>query len=373
MSVKTDDPAPTSVLEPFGDQLSSCGYCHAEPESSHAYGVWAHRLTPELMIDRGWRRSGSYVYLPDRAQTCCPPYSIRCSASGFQASRSQRQAAYRWKKFIEGEAANPSVGSNQDHKPKAPFDLVKVFDAVEHTERSNSIKREHQFEIKLEPAEFTEEKFALYKRYQIEVHNDEPEKVTKKSFDNFLCSNPFPSDTSVAKHACWFLDEKLIAISVIDILPLGISSVYLVWDPDYSRHGLGRLSALREIGWVKDWNRSKFDHRFDWYYLGYYIHSCPKMKYKGEYSPSFLLDPLTFGWKSLEDCVSIIDKSQKNVITFETEPSSDKRPSQKNEAFVIRLLDFKGEVVNIQSTESSIRNEAEKLGPEILKDSLIIF
>lgn len=97
------------------------------------------------------------------------------------------------------------------------------------------------------------------------------------------------------------------------------------------------------------------------------------MKYKGEYSPSFLLDPLTFGWKSLEDCVSIIDKSQKNVITFETEPSSDKRPSQKNEAFVIRLLDFKGEVVNIQSTESSIRNEAEKLGPEILKDSLIIF
>jgi arginyl-tRNA--protein-N-Asp/Glu arginylyltransferase len=28
------------------------------------------------------------------------------------------------------------------------------------------------------------------------------------------------------------------------------------------------------------------------YPAGYYVHTCPKMLYKGEYSPSYLLDPV---------------------------------------------------------------------------------
>lgn len=27
---------------------------------------------------------------------------------------------------------------------------------------------------------------------------------------------------------------------------------------------------------------------------GFYIHTCPKMKYKAEYQPSYLLDPVNF-------------------------------------------------------------------------------
>jgi len=26
--------------------------------------------------------------------------------------------------------------------------------------------------------------------------------------------------------------------------------------------------------------------------IGYYVHTCQKMKYKGDYSPSYLLDPV---------------------------------------------------------------------------------
>jgi len=29
------------------------------------------------MIDRGWRRSGTYCYRPDMKRTCCPQYTIR--------------------------------------------------------------------------------------------------------------------------------------------------------------------------------------------------------------------------------------------------------------------------------------------------------
>ena len=43
------------------------------------------------------------------------------------------------------------------------------------------------------------------------------------------------------------LDGKLIAVGVIDILPLCVSSVYLFYDPDMSHLKLGIYSALKEI------------------------------------------------------------------------------------------------------------------------------
>ena len=45
------------------------------------------------------------------------------------------------------------------------------------------------------------------------------------------------------------------------------------------------------------------------YYLGFYIHSCVKMRYKGRYSPSFLACPETFSWQPLTACVPLLDQS----------------------------------------------------------------
>ncbi|KNZ56613.1 arginyl-tRNA--protein transferase 1 [Puccinia sorghi] len=266
-----------SIIEPLGDSASVCGYCHSGSDSSHAYGLWAHNLSPkvmshpcnrhvyQLLMDRGWRRSGSYLYLPDRRSSCCPPYTIRCSASDFQPSRSQRQAAYRWRKFI----LNPQEKNLNHHKTPSKFDLCQLFDFSDlpHQDPISNTTR-HSFKIRLEPAEFTQEKFELYKKYQTEVHGDRAEEVTSKSFERFLCTNPFRSDDSVAKHACWLVDDKMIAFSVVDILPRGISSVYLVWDTNYAKHGLGRLASLREIAWIQEWKDTlQFSHQFNWYYL----------------------------------------------------------------------------------------------------------
>jgi arginine-tRNA-protein transferase len=43
------------------------------------------------------------------------------------------------------------------------------------------------------------------------------------------------------------VDDELIGISVIDILPHCISSVYFIWHPDWAWASLGKLSALHEI------------------------------------------------------------------------------------------------------------------------------
>ena len=43
------------------------------------------------------------------------------------------------------------------------------------------------------------------------------------------------------------------------------------------------------------------------YYLGFYIHNCVKMRYKGRYSPSFLCCPETYTWHPLASCVHFLD------------------------------------------------------------------
>lgn len=35
--------------------------------------------------------------------------------------------------------------------------------------------------------------------------------------------------------------------------------------------------------------------------MGFYIHSCPKMRYKGKLSGSYLLCPETYTWHALTD------------------------------------------------------------------------
>ena len=43
------------------------------------------------------------------------------------------------------------------------------------------------------------------------------------------------------------IDGKLFAIGVIDILPQGLSSVYYIYDPDFSFLAPGIWGALKEI------------------------------------------------------------------------------------------------------------------------------
>lgn len=46
----------------------------------HLLGMWTHRMTAkdyQELIDRGWRRCGSYCYKPNMPITCCPAYTIQ--------------------------------------------------------------------------------------------------------------------------------------------------------------------------------------------------------------------------------------------------------------------------------------------------------
>jgi len=170
----------------------------------------------------------------------------------------------------------------------------------------------HQFTVTLEADVFTEEKYALFENYQRIVHQEPESKISPHGFRRFLCDSPlrretFRDETGRERplgsfHQCYRLDGKLVAIGVLDLLPDCVSAVYFLYHESVHGYSLGKVGAVREITLA-------LEHGYRWWYSGYYIHSCPKMRYKIDYSPQYVLDPETLTWDLLDkEALAIFDK-----------------------------------------------------------------
>ena len=267
----------------YGRSESSCGYCSSPAQNtSVSDGAIAHKLAPRAydeLINFGWRRSGCWIYKPAIGATCCAPFTIRLKCADFAITKSQQKVLKRFEKFLKGELA----GDAEAPTPK-------------------------KFSITTARSSFVEEEFALWKKYQVAVHGDSGEELRRSAYERFLVVSPFtveaasPGTPSVgygAFHQQYRIDGALIAVGVIDVLPSGLSSKYCFWDPEYAHLSVGKLSALKEIEWTRE--QSKRSPSFEYYYMGYYIHSCRKMRYKAEYSPSEILCPATHRWVNVND------------------------------------------------------------------------
>lgn len=147
---------------------------------------------------------------------------------------------------------------------------------------------------------------SVYERYQMAIHGDSRSACSLSQFKRFLCQSSlekqsprippanYPSNGYGCFHLQYYFNGKMIACSVIDVLPAGVSSVYFYYDPDFGFLKLGVYSALkyriplffsdqfgiysREIEFTRQLSRQIADIKY--YYLGYYVHSCVKMRYK---------------------------------------------------------------------------------------------
>ncbi|CDW96788.1 hypothetical protein, partial [Sporisorium scitamineum] len=329
-----------SIISPTGYTASSCGYCTApgsgkrsSHKSSKSYGIWAHRLSPyhyQSLIDRGWRRSGDYIYKPDLLRTCCAQIPIRLDARDFRPKKSHRRALTnllfrvrqskpkpaKWKgswsrarDWHLEDRWNEILPSNVD-QDGASTSTLSWADKV-----AGPITR--KLHVRLALAATSDEKYQLFRKYQATIHGESEKDISsEQGFRRFLV------DTSLAltwpstgepltpaqetqwraksldsanlpqelPYGCYHqeyrLDDKLISVGVLDILPNCVSSVYVFYDPEFKDWQLGKVSALQEIALTKRLGRLKAMADITCYYLGFYIHTCQKMKYKAEYRPS---------------------------------------------------------------------------------------
>uniref|UniRef100_A0A8C1KK10 Arginyl-tRNA--protein transferase 1 n=1 Tax=Cyprinus carpio TaxID=7962 RepID=A0A8C1KK10_CYPCA len=346
--------------------------------------MWSHTMTVQDyqdLIDRGWRRSGKYVYKPTMNKTCCPQYTIRCHALNFHPSKTHKKTLKKVNRFLSrgempdnavmlvlstgdlinscissiivvllilGKGADPSrplgrkakdirkerrLQKEQQKQQEAESSSVNPVPSKSSSNQPKSLEEFiteslpndplHRLEVRLVPVSFEDPDFlasyeqsaALYARYQMTVHGDAPYECGESEFKRFLCDSPLEAEMAPdgpevgygSFHQQYWLDGRIVAVGVLDILPSCVSSVYLYYHPDFSSLSLGTYSALREIAFTRQLQQQS--PKLAYYYLGFYVHSCPKMRYKGQYQPSDLLCPETYTWVSIERCIPRLEIS----------------------------------------------------------------
>jgi len=164
----------------------------------------------------------------------------------------------------------------------------------------------------------TEERFLLYNKYQRAVHNENstiqtynlnwglsileknkkiplPENLSEKTKHPELYPQYYGTYNLIHK-----IDGKIIAVTVWDILPHYLESVYCYYDPDYSFLDLGIITTIREIEYMKSF-QNLIDKNFMYYTMGEMSQSCQKLRYKGNYQPTEIMDHYTGKYVLLTD------------------------------------------------------------------------
>jgi arginine-tRNA-protein transferase len=215
---------------------------------------------------------------------------------------------------------------------------LEAFLTLPTTTTDDNVKLAHRLEMKLirshpPSPEFKStfrESFKLFQKYQMKIHNDSEDDCDEKMYRRFLCDSPLMPKRGVGGWPCDYgsyhhqyrLDGRLIAVGVVDFLPKCLSSVYTFYDPDFNFLSLGVYTALREFALTRQMYL-KEPRNFRYYCMGYYVHACQKMRYKGEYYPSVLLCPESYQFIPIETCRPKLDASRYARLNDEATPPED--------------------------------------------------
>ena len=132
--------------------------------------------------------------------------------------------------------------------------------------------------------------YQIYDKFQRVVH---PGKVRFSSlsefewgFFNSSIRTP-PGHVLGTYHMHYYLDGELLMISILDILPTYVVSIYFIYDPDIRFMTPGIYTCLCELELVQDLQQRY--PNLTYYALGYYNHFSPKVSYKRQFGPQELL------------------------------------------------------------------------------------
>ena len=187
------------------------------------------------LINRGWRRFGSYYFHPI-CEGCSECKSLRINVDEFKLSKSQKK----------------------------------------------SIKRNRETEIIIQKPTLTQAHLDLYNKYHAFKHQK----------DNWTHRNISPREYKenfvegahdFGKEVLYIQDGEIIGVDLIDILDDGISSIYFYYDPDFPRLSLGTYSLLYQIELAKVLE-------LPWIYLGYWVDGCKAFAYKSNFQPQEILN-----------------------------------------------------------------------------------
>ena len=172
--------------------------------------------------------------------------------------------------------------------------------------------------------------YEVFRKFQMIIHKEPEEKCAEDQFQQFCVETPLlPEDSPPgidiaygSYHQQYWIDDNLVMVGVVDIIPKGVLCNYLYYDPKYRFIAPGVYSAVHEIGMNQELYRKNL--ALQYYYMGYYVHDCPKMNYKRHYHSSYLLCPETLVYVPLETARTKLDGAK--YCKFSDEPDLETQP-----------------------------------------------
>jgi leucyl-tRNA---protein transferase len=193
---------------------------------------YVHHLRPEMygkLLSMGFRRSGHIVYRP-QCLSCSECRQMRIPVELFRPGRSMKRV----------------------------------------------LKRGSDVQAGIFMPEFSDEKYDLFKRYLNHYH-DATMSRDLMSFVSFLYDSPAETYEITYSRA-----GRTIGVSIVDIVPDGLSSVYMYFDPEFGKLSPGTLSIMREIALCREL-------QLPYYYLGFIVAGSRTMNYKARFKPHEIL------------------------------------------------------------------------------------
>ena len=215
----------------FDEEERECSYLPHET-ASLTYRLY-RGLTPteyESLLVRGWRRFGISVFRP-RCADCTKCISLRVLAREFRPSKSQRRVL-RKNETVQVQLRRATVTDQH-------IQLYNVW----HENRTQDVGWRPQF---TDPDEYAQ---------------------------SFLIGE-FPSLFEMQ----YWEKGRLLGIGLVDMVPSGVSSAYVYYDPDWLDRSPGTFSALSEIQLAQRLG-------LPYVYLGYWITGCRSSEYKNRFRP----------------------------------------------------------------------------------------
>jgi len=226
------------------------GVCSYRPDrvSQTQYQIVAEAQRDDYvrLLDSGWRRFGRAFFRP-RCPACTSCLSLRVPVNRFSPDRSQRR---------------------------------------------NRRDNDGRVRLRIAVPEVSAEKLELYDRYHAyqAVNVGWREHVAKAAneYADSFTENPFPTEEWQ-----YFLDDRLVGVGYVDALSVGLSAIYYFYDPDLRERGLGTWNVLSVI--------AEADRRgLAYVYLGYFVHGCRSLEYKGRFRPAEAYDLAAGVWRPFD-------------------------------------------------------------------------